>query len=57
MEAERLAAIERHKEMEQKRLDNELQLRDILKRQMAELKEREKEVCEAKHKIPACLNL
>ena len=45
MEQDRLAALEHERELEQRRLDNEIQLREILKQQVAELQQREKEVC------------
>lgn len=44
MEAERLAALEIQKEMERKRLENELKVKDVLKQQISELQEKEKEV-------------
>ena len=44
MEQERLDALAEQRRLEQKRLDNELQLREILKQQMAELQQREQEV-------------
>lgn len=45
MERNRIASIEHERELEQQRLDNEIQLRDILKQQVAELQQRESEVC------------
>ena len=45
MEQDRLAALEHERELERRRLDNEIQLREILKQQVAELQQREKEVC------------
>lgn len=45
LESERLAGLERDRELEQRRLENELKLRDILKQQMSELQSKEKEVC------------
>ena len=44
MEEERLASLAEQRRAEQKRLENELQLRDILKQQMTELQKREQEV-------------
>lgn len=44
LERDRLAALEEERQLEQKRLDNEMRLRDILKQQMNELQSKEKEV-------------
>lgn len=44
MEEERLESLRLERVREQQRLDNELQLKGILKEQMAELQRREQEV-------------
>lgn len=43
MEKERLAAIERSRQAEKERLDNEFRLQEILKEQMKELRQKEQE--------------
>lgn len=52
MERDRLASLQRERELEERRLQNELQLKDILKQQMSELQQREKEVCADACHIP-----
>ena len=53
MEQDRLAALEHERELERRRLDNEIQLREILKQQVAELQQREKEVCSTSERCRA----